>query len=253
MVSSAEFDCLLQYARGNALIDLLKQALIAPQIIHYQQIVSHPRVVELAESGDPQAEDLMRTLNLFNHGNIEDYRVEEHKYKPLSLAESEKLQMLSLMTLSMKNRIVKYDFVIDKLGMIPGDYAKLEELMMNTMCMGYLVGQMDQEKKCLYVSSVVGRDIPPEEVGTLSEKAGKWCDSLEKVLKETIATENAKKEKESAEKEAEKRFQEEIQSVKRAVRMEEENRRDNDVIDIRGEDSYGQMRPKKSKIRPRKN
>ena len=42
------------------------------------------------------------------------------------------------MTLSMKNRIVKYDFVIDKLGMIPGDYAKLEELMMNTMCMGYL-------------------------------------------------------------------------------------------------------------------
>ena len=58
-------------------------ALIAPQIIHYQQIVSHPRVVELAESGDPQAEDLMRTLNLFNHGTIEDYRVEEHKYKPL--------------------------------------------------------------------------------------------------------------------------------------------------------------------------
>ena len=56
----------------------------------------------------------------------------------LSLAESEKLQMLSLMTLSMKNRIVKYDFVIDKLGMVPGDYAKLEELMMNTMCMGYL-------------------------------------------------------------------------------------------------------------------
>ena len=42
------------------------------------------------------------------------------------------------MTLSMKNRVVKYDFVIDKLGMIPGDYAKLEELMMNTMCMGYL-------------------------------------------------------------------------------------------------------------------
>ena len=25
MVSSAEFDCLLQYARGTALIDLLKQ------------------------------------------------------------------------------------------------------------------------------------------------------------------------------------------------------------------------------------
>ena len=25
----------------------------------------------------------MRTLNLFNHGTIEDYRVEEHKYKPL--------------------------------------------------------------------------------------------------------------------------------------------------------------------------
>ena len=121
-------------------------------------------MLELAESGDPQAADLMRTLNLFNHGTIEDYRVEEHKYKPLrkdflfclrilvvthikcaifflnllSLAESEKLQMLSLMTLSMKNRIVKYDFVIDKLGMVPGDYAKLEELMMNTMCMGYL-------------------------------------------------------------------------------------------------------------------
>ena len=40
-------------------------------------------MVELAESGDPQAEDLMRTLNLFNYGTIEDYRVEEHKYKPL--------------------------------------------------------------------------------------------------------------------------------------------------------------------------
>ena len=70
--------------------------------------------------------------------------------------------MLSLMSLSMKNKVVKYDFVIDKLGMVPGDYAKLEELMMNTMSMGYLVGQMDQENKCLFVTSVVGRDIRPQ-------------------------------------------------------------------------------------------
>ena len=36
MVSSAEFDCLLQYARGNALIDLLKQG-FSRYSIHEQQ------------------------------------------------------------------------------------------------------------------------------------------------------------------------------------------------------------------------
>ena len=58
-------------------------ALIAPQIIHYQQIVTHPNVVEMGESGEPQAEALMKTLELFNYGTIEDYRLEEHKYTPL--------------------------------------------------------------------------------------------------------------------------------------------------------------------------
>ena len=37
----------------------------------------------MGESGEPQAEALMKTLELFNYGTIEDYRLEEHKYTPL--------------------------------------------------------------------------------------------------------------------------------------------------------------------------
>merc|ERR1712062_263146 len=97
---------------------------------------------------------------------------------------------------------------------------------------------MDQENKCLFVTSVVGRDIRPQEVGALFDQTAKWSDSLEQVLKDTLATEKTKKDKADAEREADKRFQEEIQSIKRAVRMEEDNRRDNDVIDIHGDDGY---------------
>ena len=66
-----------------------------------------------------------------------------------------------------QNCTIKYDFLKEKLGLAPGNYQKLEEIIMSGMCLGAITGQMDQEKGLLHIQGVTGRDVRPE--GTIIE------------------------------------------------------------------------------------
>jgi len=230
-----------------ALANLIEQALMAPSIFHYENVLNHPNVIALAERTDvPDVHKLINTLKLFTYGCFEDYIAEQNKVNLLSLEQIEKLRLLSLMSIATKNNRIKYDFLTEKLGLPPAAYQKLEEIIMSAMCQGAIQGQMDQEHELLLVQGVQGRDVRPEEIPHLSQKASEWCESMEKVLKEAFAEEKAAKEAAENEAASEKRFQEEIQSIKKAVKMDVEERRENSEAPV-------EMRPKKSKMRIRKN
>lgn len=68
VLSSEQLQLLLKSARGVALVDLIKQSLIAPTIFHYEDIVQHPNVTQLATEEDEQIQKLINTLRLFTYG-----------------------------------------------------------------------------------------------------------------------------------------------------------------------------------------
>jgi len=250
VLSGEQLHLLLKSARGKALAALIKEAMIAPTIFHYEEILSHPNVTEMAASDDSEVEPLINTLRLFTYGSYEDYIADQQKFLVLSMEQIEKLRLLSLMSIAIKNCRIKYDFLNEKLGLAAGDYQKLEEIIMSAMCTGALQGQMDQENKILHVQGVQGRDVQPSEISLLSKRADEWCQSMEGVLKDALHKEKVDREESENRQQSEKRFQEELQSIKKVVKMEMEERRENS--DFR-QDGPVEMRPKKSKLRVRKN
>jgi len=70
VLTSEQLQALLTSARGVALCDLIKQSLIAPTIFHYEDILLHANVKELATRGDEEINKLVNTLKLFTYGKM---------------------------------------------------------------------------------------------------------------------------------------------------------------------------------------
>ena len=52
---------------------------------------------------------------------------------------------------------VTYDSLLEMIGF--ENYQKLEEVLISGITSGIISGKMDQERKILYVTSTIGRDV----------------------------------------------------------------------------------------------
>merc|ERR1712039_760679 len=112
VLNTEQLQILLKSARGSSVVDLIKQALLAPSIFHFECILLHQNVKDLCSenSQNQDMQKLMNTLRLFAYGCYEDFTTEPQKFVPLGECEIEKLRLLSLMSIAIKNCAVKYDF-----------------------------------------------------------------------------------------------------------------------------------------------
>lgn len=124
-------------------------------------------------------------------------------------AAATKLKMLSVVTLSTKNKIISYDVLMRELearptrkgpralplpprraarGVPPSCRAQIssvrevEDLLIRCIYGGLLNGKLDQQLKQLDVHTCIGRDIHPSEIASMLETLSQWHDTSLAVL-----------------------------------------------------------------------
>lgn len=118
--------------------------------------------------------------------------------------------MLSVVTLSTKNKIISYDVLMRELearstrkgprapppsppprcflpsGPVPraqiSSVREVEDLLIRCIYGGLLNGKLDQQLKQLDVHTCIGRDIHPSEIATMLETLSQWHDTSLAVL-----------------------------------------------------------------------
>jgi COP9 signalosome complex subunit 7 len=113
-------------------------------------------------------------LQLFAYGTYTEYLTNKSDFPPLSELNVQKLRQLSIVTLAVKSKRLKYDMLMEKLEV--KDVRSLEDLVIGCVYAGILEAKLDQKQKEVLVNGAIGRDLPPGGLADMIGKLGKWSE-----------------------------------------------------------------------------
>ncbi|KAJ1550375.1 hypothetical protein HK096_007261, partial [Nowakowskiella sp. JEL0078] len=151
------FLLLAKSARGAAAAKLINDAIAAPGIYVFSELLEIPSISEL--QNNPQYSSSHQLLSLFAYGTYQDYKANISSLPPLNPVQLQKLKHLSIVSLSGESKILKYDHLLSELD-IP-NVRELEDLIIDAIYHDIIKGKLDQKKKCLDVEYAMGRDLKP--------------------------------------------------------------------------------------------
>ena len=153
-----------------------------------------------------------QTLQLFAYGTYQEYMRGQASYIELTDAMRTKLRQLSIVSIAAESKIIPYATLRRELDM--DNVRVLEDLIIETIYAGLLSGKLDQRGKVFRVKGTIGRDILPDELGTIIEQLSAWraqCTQL-------IAAVQASSQTLAADRERSRREQEELNRSAQDVR-----------------------------------
>jgi len=174
-----QFILLAKGTKGMAAAELVKQALEAPALFVFSELMDVPNIKEL-KGGEHNA--TWELLAIFAYGTFKDYLSSKSDLSlpELNVGQSKKLKHLTVVTLSEKDKRIPYSTLQDELNI--GDIRELEDLIIEAIYAEIIRGKLDQKNAFLEVDSTIGRDIRPENVNTIVNTLEAWCDACENVL-----------------------------------------------------------------------
>lgn len=172
----------------RAASDLVIQATSAPGTYCFAELLLTPNIQTLRESSEHAAH--LKLLELFAWGTYGDYLSSRDKLPELNEAQTNKLRLLSLLTLipsplntksaTTTNPNLTYAHLQKQLG-LPNS-AALESLVTTALTSSLLSGHIDPLHQRLSITSVAPlRDLSPHSVPTISRTLEEWqgrCDSM---------------------------------------------------------------------------
>jgi len=174
-----QFTLLAKGAKGMAASELVKQALEAPGLYVFSELMDIANIKELQNGEFKSSWNL---LNIFAYGTLKDYLKQKDGMGlcELSPAQTKKLKYLTIVTLSEKDKCIPYTVLQEELQI--ADIRELEDLIIEAIYAEIIQGKLDQRRGLLEVDNTIGRDIKAEDVTTIISTLESWCDACENVL-----------------------------------------------------------------------
>lgn len=166
------------YARGPAVVHLIRECLEHPQIFVFGELLQMSNVQALTEA--PDSEPWFRLLTLFAFGVYSDYMSQSDSLPPLTPAMRAKLRALTIVSLAEKTKCISYHTLEQELCI--GDRRELEDLVIETIYAKAVIGKMDQKNNWLEIESTIGRDIKAEQLDGVATVLTAWCENCDNVL-----------------------------------------------------------------------
>lgn len=219
-----QFVLLAKSAKGAAAAELVKQVLEAPGVHVFGELLDMPNIKELQNG--PNA-NYFRALNLFAYGTYKQYHNLDNPSQlllDLTPVQKKKLQHLTIVTLATKSKCIPYSVLLNELGI--KHVRDLEDLIIEAIYADIIHGKLDQKNSQLEVDYAIGRDIQPEDIGSIVHTLQEWCDSCEAVLScvETqILRANTEKNRILKHKEV---VENEIQNIKKTLKSQSQDMED---------------------------
>lgn len=201
-----QYILLAKNSKGKACAALIGQALGAPNVMVFGELLDMPNVQQLAGTEEQKMLDL---LKIFAYGTFAEYKHNAAKLPPLNPAQTKKLKQLSIVALASQSRLIPYAVLQEQLDI--SALRDLEDLIIDAIYQGVIHGSLDQKKQQLEVEFAMGRDIKPESFERMISVLKAWSaqsDVLltnikDKVLHATAVHQEEKQHKEEQEKRVE--------------------------------------------------
>jgi len=208
-----QYILLAKNAKGKACSAVIGQALSAPNVLVFGELLVMPNVQQLAGTEESKMLDL---LKIFAYGTYNDYKMSANTFPPLTPPAIRKLKQLTLVSLSSQSRLIPYYVLQEQLEI--SALRDLEDLIIDAIYQGIIQGSLDQRKQQLEVEFAMGRDIQQESVDKMIGVLRNWSnqsDILLKNIKDKISHANFVFEEEKKHKEE---FEKKVENVKKSLK-----------------------------------
>ncbi|KAH0552754.1 COP9 signalosome complex subunit 7 [Cotesia glomerata] len=208
-----QFVLLAKSAKGAAALQLVKQAMEAPGVNVFGELLDMPNIIEL-KNGPHSA--YWNTLNLFAYGTYKEYLENKDNLLELTPTQKKKLQHLTIVTLAEKSKCIPYSVLLTELGI--DNVRELEDLIIEAVYADIINGKLDHKNSQLEVDYAgLGRDVKPGETGAVMQTLEAWGETCETVLaciEQQVNSANINKRNATSHKE---RIQQDITNIKKSL------------------------------------
>jgi len=133
---------LAKNAKGKAAAAVIQQALSAPNVYVFGELMEMPGVQGLAGTEDAPYFEL---LKIFAYGSYADYKSKVSQLPQLSKMQQRKLQQLSIVSLAATSKVIPYSVLQRDLDI--QELRELEDLIIDSIYQGLIHGKLDQKQK----------------------------------------------------------------------------------------------------------
>ncbi|KAK9144604.1 hypothetical protein Sjap_004507 [Stephania japonica] len=165
-------------SEGSSLGGLIVEATSHSSLFAFSEILSVPSVAELQGTEHSVFLDLLR---LFAYGTWSDYKSRASCFPPLLPDQIRKLKQLTVLTLAETDKVLPYDQLMHELDV--SNVRELEDFLINEcMYAGIVRGKLDQLRRCFEVQFAAGRDLRPEQLGSMIQTLETWLGTSDNLL-----------------------------------------------------------------------
>ncbi|KAA0202085.1 hypothetical protein HAZT_HAZT001808 [Hyalella azteca] len=173
-----QFLILAKSAKGAAAVQLIKEALEAPGLYVFAELLQMPNIKEL--NSVVEYSSYYRLVEVFAFGVYEDYLKSEPPLPPLSPLMLTKLRHLTIITMANSAKTLLLDNLVKELCL--NSRRELEDLIIEAIYADVLHGKLDQKNGVLEVDFALGRDIKPEDLPDIAATLKAWCNNCNGLL-----------------------------------------------------------------------
>ncbi|KAF8939849.1 hypothetical protein EDD21DRAFT_162159 [Dissophora ornata] len=198
-------------AKGAGCVQLIKDALAAPGVMVFGELLDMPNVAEL--KSNPEHARYHRLLEIFSFGTYQDYQQSKDSLPEITEAQRTKLQQLSIVTLSERVRAIPYKDLQEYLEI--ANVRQLEDLIMDAIYQNVINANLDQKLKLVEVHSAMGRDLRPGQAQVMLKVLEDWTKTSEALLQALSVKMTQVRENYDKEKQAKEAFEKELEKIKK--------------------------------------
>jgi len=173
-----QFVLLAKNAKGAAAVELIKQALEAPGVFVFGELLDMPNIQDLTNS--PHSAYLT-LLNIFAYGTYKNVSESQEPLPEVTEAMGRKLRLLTVVSLAETSKVLAYSLLMTELGLTT--IRELEDLVIEGISAGVVQGKLDQKSSHFEVDYVIGRDIRKTDINSIVSVLTAWCDNCDNMLR----------------------------------------------------------------------
>lgn len=167
--SLAPYCALAKNAKGKQCTAVISQALQAPNVFVFGELLDSPNVKQLEGTENSSHLEL---LKIFAYGTYSAYKENAATLPALTPQMATKLRQLTIVSLAADNKVIPYTVLLQQLD-IP-NVRELEDLIIECIYQGVIKGKLDQKHKQLEVDFAIGRDIRPGQIVQMMSILAAW-------------------------------------------------------------------------------
>merc|ERR1719508_219733 len=119
-------------------------------------------------------------LNLFAYGTYKSLAEGAGSLSEMTDMMRRKLRLLTVVSLAEQNKLLPYNLLMSELEI--STVRELEDLVIEGISAGVVLGKLDQKLSCFEVDYVIGRDIRKIDMGAIVSVLTAWCDNCDSML-----------------------------------------------------------------------